>query len=175
MMNNKRGFTLLELIVVIIILGIVATSILPKLLDLSSDARVATLQGLKGSIASASTAVYAKAAMERTESLVDEPLIINGEEIYTNYGYPNVGGSSDNAFSTSDIVVWLNVNVSYSDTADSDWYLDIKSIYTIVFYPQDYVVSDKDGDGDATECNVTYIDAASEGELPSITVYSDDC
>lgn len=59
--KNFVGFTLIELIVVIVILGVLSVSAAPKFVSLQSDARVATLQGLKGAIKSTDTGAYAKA------------------------------------------------------------------------------------------------------------------
>lgn len=66
-MQKQQGFTLIELVVVIIILGILAVTAAPKFINLQGDARVSALQGLKASIQGANTLVYSKAALAGLE------------------------------------------------------------------------------------------------------------
>ena len=59
----SSGFTLIELIVVIVILGILAVSAAPKFMDLQGDARAATLKGMMGAVKSANSLILGKAVI----------------------------------------------------------------------------------------------------------------
>ncbi|MEZ8021785.1 type II secretion system protein [Vibrio sp. AIC-3] len=66
-MKRQGGFTLIELVVVIVILGILAVTAAPRFLNLQDDAKNSTLQGLRGAISGAMGISYGKAAIEGIE------------------------------------------------------------------------------------------------------------
>ena len=60
MVRSQKGFTIIELVVVIVILGVLAAVAFPKFQDLSGDARTAVLNGAKAAVTSAAVISYAK-------------------------------------------------------------------------------------------------------------------
>lgn len=67
-MNSQKGFTLIELIIVIVVLGILAVTAAPQFINFGADAREGTLQKIQASMISASDIIYGKASIDGIEN-----------------------------------------------------------------------------------------------------------
>lgn len=86
MKRKQSGFTLIELVIVIVILGILAAAALPRFSDLSTDARIASLNGLAGSIRSA--AAISKSTQLAKGYASNLSIVLEGQTIEMDESYP---------------------------------------------------------------------------------------
>ncbi|MEZ9836993.1 prepilin-type N-terminal cleavage/methylation domain-containing protein [Vibrio sp. 10N.261.52.C11] len=85
---SSRGFTIIELVVVIVILGIVSVTAASKFLNLQTDARISTLNGLKGGMEGASAMLYGKTSALGLDKAASASINVEGDNISVVYGYP---------------------------------------------------------------------------------------
>lgn len=95
MHKQQSGFTLIELVVVIVILGLLAATALPRFVNITADAREASVQGVAGGLRSAvalAQAQYLVTGSSAATTITAEGQLVNVLDTAT---FPNFGGRPD--------------------------------------------------------------------------------
>lgn len=146
---SQKGFTLIELVVVIVILGILAVTAAPKFIDLTGDAKASVVQAVEGSLNSAADMAHAKALVK---GITSGSLSIAGGTVEFVNGYPTGA--------TIDVLMEIDTEVSVGDFV-------LATSSGGATYSHGKATT-------AAECQAIYVNALSDAR-PSITSNTDDC
>jgi MSHA pilin protein MshA len=151
-LQKQAGFTLIELVIVIVILGILSATVAPKFIDLTSDAKSSIVDGVRGALNSAADLVHAKALIQG-ELASTGAISVGTSTVTLAYGWPDA--------SATGIVLVMDV--------DDDLTPDT-SVANITTYTHSKAVS-------GATCIATYnVYAVSKAEpRPSITSNTTGC
>lgn len=145
--NQQAGFTLIELIVVVVILSVLSALALPRFVGMQTEARIAQLNAMAASMKAAGLMIRGKAEVAGSAAQATAVLAVNAN------GVTNV-----------------NIAYGYPDTSAG-------GILTVVKYGSDWTspAAGTLQWGSYTNCQVQYAAPAGANQRPTITVTSTGC
>jgi MSHA pilin protein MshA len=138
---TQRGFTLIELVVVIVILGILSAFAVPRFMGLEAQAREASVRALEGSLRSASSLAHSVSIASGAAHNAN--ITVEGDPIAMNFGYPTADA----------IAATLQDTSGFTATVAS-------GVTTFA----------RDGAANPATCRVTYTAPTAAGNAPVIVV-----
>ena len=157
--RTQQGFTMIELIMVIVILGILAAVALPRFYNLQGDAREAKADAILGTLRSAS-AIAHSAALVNNATGGTGSVTMEGTAVNLVNGYPDVHDTAGSV-SSSGIIVAANLDATNDGLTIAQ--VDGTSLTITI-----------DGAATAANCRITYTEAAS-GAQPTIALVKTGC
>ena len=166
-MKRSAGFTLIELIIVIVILGILAVTAAPQFINMQGDARESVLNGMSASIKTAANLVYSKAIIAGVEKQAGPVNLaiqgVPGNAIEIAFGYPTATDAG--------ILDVLDAKISATG-ANAEWGRGVKGS-NYIMWPTG--VATTATAAIAAACYIQYTPATSATVPPVYTVKATGC
>jgi len=158
-MNKQHsGFTLIELVIVVTIIGILAAAALPRYINLQSQARAAKAQAIFGSVKSA-------AALARASCMVDLAGLTSPSTCTTSAGTVNMDGVAVAMANQYPAATAAGIITAAQIDATND---------AVTITPGNPIVIDING-GTAPNCRISYTAATAGPVAPAISVATSGC
>lgn len=158
----NKGFTLIELVIVIVILGILAVTALPKFVSLSKSAKVNVLNRIRVSTKIANDFMFIKSQLP---SYAAQPVTNRADLI-------DVDSNNDGSYDTR--LKW-----NYLDNTDIEKRIDLSDDFTIEYQGIDYTYIgydvDQDGQVQDDSCYFKYTQASAENTPPVYEIADSGC
>ena len=154
--QHQAGFTLIELVVVIIILGILSAIALPKFMGIDSEARSSVVNSTAGAVTEGADFVHALAETQNQLGSTGSVTLPDGSTITTTYGYPD--GTSTGIPQTLQ---------GFSGTPTTAFPFEFVAGSAVAYF---YYQSTANA-----QCEVTYAPANNIGQVPQVTVETIGC
>ncbi len=184
-MQQQRGFTLIELIIVIVILGVLAVTAAPKFIDIQSDARAATLNGVRAALQGGAQLVYARSALAGVQANpATDPVdatsrvTVAGLNVATNFGYPSavsITAIRNNPVLASDVAAFAELDAADWTFAAGSADADTPAVGRFGISPRNTAVNYLITDIDGASCHVLYTDAVNQNTPAVVTVVTGGC
>jgi MSHA pilin protein MshA len=184
-MKKQSGFTLIELVVVIVILGILAATAAPKFMDLQTDARISAANGMAGAVKSAVSMTYSKAILGGKDKLAtgnaNAYVCASGttcstaaeaaNKITLAYGRPEAAATG--------ILNSLSETIEVeSDASTADWNyvaLVTDAPKSIAIYQKGVTAVTGTAAANFKGCGIVYTEPENSTTNPTVTVVTTDC
>jgi MSHA pilin protein MshA len=139
-MNKQTGFTLVELVVVIVILGLLAATALPKFINVTDNARLASMDGVAGGLRSAASLARSQYVMDGNKASTSITMDGSAVTVLDENTYSGRGGRP--------VATAAGIHIAMPDPDG----------YTVTY--SGGVATYTPNSGGSGTCNVTYTDSA---------------
>ncbi|RXJ74433.1 hypothetical protein CS022_02165 [Veronia nyctiphanis] len=170
-MKKMSGFTLIELVVTLVMLGTLSVTAAPKLLPLSGEAYKAQLMRLKGSMGDAALMAHAHAILAGETNTPTVRLSMPGvnADVHLRFGYP-----AANYQGIGQLIDGLDHGGDWTSMGDRGstphtYYVTFRS--KIPWVKSSLSISEITNSG----CYMTYTDVNQKSGSPALNVFSDGC